>query len=526
MRASRTLLSPVHLALIAVILLGTLLQVWGLEGKSLWIDEEVTVYVVSRDDWGGVLQAVAALEGRPPLYYLLLHGWTLLLGDSDFSLRLLSVTFCVLSLALLFALGRTLGNEWWGLLATYLLVISPAYVLFGRMVRAYPLTVLAGLSSCLFFWWILHRPRLLYWLAYFVSSLLVLYTDYFVPSLLLAQNLFWLLNWRRYRPQLWRWVAAQLGLGLSLVFWLPMTVTQGRRIAGGPADLALGLKGLAVKTSYILYSLSMGETIFPWHPAAVAGLLLIAALFVLGVVVCARRRFRVALWLALLIVVPMLYNVFIISGWLFPNLSFITLGSRTLFIAPFFCLLVAAGVLRLRTRPSWLAAALVLITATRAFALWNHYADRQFLNPLYLVPTREMVQAVGADYQPGDVIVCDPSIPFDHYHRRLNYADTLLMVGTHRQLFVPGLGLEEIERYLRQTKPRRVWLINLERDRSTEENPLARVRATLEENYTLARATGYVEQDELYRELRERLMNRPGYRYKASVLLYARSQEG
>lgn len=56
-----------------------------------------------------VLRAVFLSDTSPPLYYLLLNGWTRLLGTSDAALRLFSVGCSVLALAMLWKLGREVG---------------------------------------------------------------------------------------------------------------------------------------------------------------------------------------------------------------------------------------------------------------------------------------------------------------------------------------------------------------------------------------------------------------------------------
>jgi 4-amino-4-deoxy-L-arabinose transferase-like glycosyltransferase len=507
-------------ALLAVILLGALLQMWGLEyNKNLWIDEESTAYVSSQESVSAVAQKVIEAESRPPLYFLLVHGWMALAGESDLSLRFLSVACCLLSLALIFTLGRALGGEWLGLLAAYLLAVSPSFVLYGRMVRYYSLILLLGLLSCLFAWWAWHRGRLIHWLAYFVFSALLLYADYLSTALLLAQNLFLLLNLRRYRPILGRWVATQAGIGLAFVPWLPIVFFHGGRF-GGVADLAHGL-GYLLKVAYFFFSFSMGETIFPWHPAAIVGGPLLVGLAFLGGVSWVKDRSPGRLWTIVMLLVPAGFAIFVLSGWLLPSFSFVTLGSRTLFALPFFQLLVAFGVLRLR-RARWMVAVLLLLTAARVFSLWNYYTDRQFHNPIYAVPIRELVRSIGDEYRAGDVIVCDPAVPFDYYHRREDYAETLFFIGGIRKLFTPGTQPEEIERYLREKEPPRVWIVSMERERTTDHNPMESLATVLAESYTLEGHTGYAEQDETYRRGKERLMKKSPYRYKVEVFLYVR----
>lgn len=58
---------------------------------------------------GRVIRAVLLSDTSPPLYYLLLNGWTRLFGTGDAALRLFSVLCGVLTLPLLWILGRQVG---------------------------------------------------------------------------------------------------------------------------------------------------------------------------------------------------------------------------------------------------------------------------------------------------------------------------------------------------------------------------------------------------------------------------------
>src|SRR5207237_245203 len=65
--------------------------------KALWLDESQSVAIAHSDLHG--LFAALRQDGAPPLYYLLLHGWTSVFGTGAFAVRALSGLFSVLSLA-------------------------------------------------------------------------------------------------------------------------------------------------------------------------------------------------------------------------------------------------------------------------------------------------------------------------------------------------------------------------------------------------------------------------------------------
>src|SRR6266436_5401073 len=58
-----------------------------------------------------VVRAVLLSDTSPPLYYLLLYGWTLLFGTSDLILRLFSIACSLACLPLLVAIARRTGGK-------------------------------------------------------------------------------------------------------------------------------------------------------------------------------------------------------------------------------------------------------------------------------------------------------------------------------------------------------------------------------------------------------------------------------
>jgi hypothetical protein len=89
-----------RLALGAIIAAGMLVRLWGVTG-SLWLDEFSTLWVVEAG-LRGVAARTLSFQGQSPLYYWLVAALTNVLGESELSLRLLSL---VASLLTAFACG-------------------------------------------------------------------------------------------------------------------------------------------------------------------------------------------------------------------------------------------------------------------------------------------------------------------------------------------------------------------------------------------------------------------------------------
>ena len=86
-----------------------------------------------------VVRAVLLSDTSPPLYYLLLYGWTLVFGTSDVALRLFSTTWSLACLPLLVDVARRIGGRDSVLPACILFALSPLAVYYSTEGRMYSL---------------------------------------------------------------------------------------------------------------------------------------------------------------------------------------------------------------------------------------------------------------------------------------------------------------------------------------------------------------------------------------------------
>ena len=84
------------------------LRLYNIDGNSLWLDEAYSAWFAKKS-LNYIWTVGPSFEVTPPLYLTLLHIW-ILLGDSETALRLLSVLISVLTVPLVYGLGRTIGG--------------------------------------------------------------------------------------------------------------------------------------------------------------------------------------------------------------------------------------------------------------------------------------------------------------------------------------------------------------------------------------------------------------------------------
>jgi len=134
--------TAVAIGVTVVIAAGVVLRFWTKSG--LWLDEALTVNIARLP----LHQIPGALkrDGAPPLFYVLLHFWMQLFGQSNLATRALSGIFGVLTLPVAWAAGRRLGGRAVGWTLVVLLASAPFAVYYATEARMYALVIL--LTGC------------------------------------------------------------------------------------------------------------------------------------------------------------------------------------------------------------------------------------------------------------------------------------------------------------------------------------------------------------------------------------------
>jgi len=398
--------------ILLLILLAFALRLYRLDYQSLRGDESFTIWF-SAHSWSWLLPNIANVEPNPPLYYFLLHYWMQALGQSEFATRLLSLLFGVLSVPVVYLLGKSLGQPAAGVLSAFLMAINPFQIWHAQDVRNYTIWPVLSMAALIFLLHALQEGKMRYWAGWLGMTLLSLYIHYYDLFMLLFQNLFFLIllstGWglrSSRRRLLLMWLVIQVVLAIMYVPWL---------LYGSSRLLFYTTRGesppLWAVFSRSLTTLSLGETVPAELAAVSAPFLLIALLIGLGYAL--RRERRLALFLILYIVVP---SVCI----------FIAAQVRPLFrarylsiIAPAYYLTFCYAVIALRDElPRWRMAPMVVGTVffvlSGAYSLYNYH-----FNPVYQKSPnwRALADYIETETGRDDVIVLNyPDTTFSYYY--------------------------------------------------------------------------------------------------------------
>lgn len=152
------------LVLGAIVLVGVIARLYRLGLDSFWLDEAASAWFSSRplaEQWG----LIPFYEPHPPLYYTLLWTWSQLFGTGEVALRSLSALASVLTLPVVYGIGRLAlpgkDGKVAGLLAALLLALFPTQIAYAQETRVYTLLTLTVAILLLSLLWLIARPQLL-----------------------------------------------------------------------------------------------------------------------------------------------------------------------------------------------------------------------------------------------------------------------------------------------------------------------------------------------------------------------------
>jgi mannosyltransferase len=215
---------------VATVAVGVVLRFWT--RSDLWLDEALTANIAGH----GLGDLVSLLEhdGAPPLFYVLLHGWTKVFGTSDLAIRSLSGVLGLVAVALCWPAAARLGGDsrtrrQWIAVATIVTVASSAYaVRYSTENRMYMLEMVLVLLGYLALWRALERPTLPALAGVAAVTAALLYTQYWSLYLVAVTGvcLAWV-AWRGEPRGAARRTLFAVAIGCcAFVPWLPTFLSQ------------------------------------------------------------------------------------------------------------------------------------------------------------------------------------------------------------------------------------------------------------------------------------------------------------
>ena len=200
---------------IVIFFVGLFLRIYSLGRYDFWYDEVGSITITKELGTKDITNYGYAYDY--PLFYLLLSFW-LRLGNSEFILRLLPSIFGILCIPAIYFVAKELFNSKVGLIAAFILAISPFHIYYSQELRSYTLVTFLALMAIYYLVRSLKENKISYWVGFIIFMIFGLYTHNVAVFLLIVVNIFFILFYKRYKPLLRRWLISQL---LIILFYLP-----------------------------------------------------------------------------------------------------------------------------------------------------------------------------------------------------------------------------------------------------------------------------------------------------------------
>lgn len=189
--------------------------------RSFWLDEAYSVMVRGAAD---PITAMTMEGPHPPLYFLTLHYWMELFGNSEVAVRLLSVLFGLGSVVAIYLLGRRLYDRRTGLLSAALLSVSTLSVQLSQTARMYSALLMFALLATYFYARLLDADTFGNRAGYVATGVLLVMTHVYGWFVVLAHAIHLAVHYLRERTHADAVRAAKMQalVGLGALPWLAL----------------------------------------------------------------------------------------------------------------------------------------------------------------------------------------------------------------------------------------------------------------------------------------------------------------
>ena len=232
--------------------------------RGFWGDEAWTA-VISRLSIPEIIQ-VTGQDFHPPLYYLFVHGFMQVFGESEW-IRILSTIFFILTLIPVYRLAKKLSNQTVAWVSTVLIAFSPILFIYAFEARSYAFLTLMSVLSTLCFWQAVSlaknrkKPTLKtikFWIIYAILGGFGVYTHYYMWFILASHGVYWLVVDRRQFKQVF---LSYLFIFLAQLPWIPTLLAQVKTVAG---DYWIGGMNKRTHAEYFM-RIAAGDIVTPWQ---------------------------------------------------------------------------------------------------------------------------------------------------------------------------------------------------------------------------------------------------------------------
>ncbi len=411
-----------ELILLIILILGLFLRIYDLGNESMWEDEVFSIRLANL----GFFQIVGetSQDVHPPLYYMILHYWINLFGNSEFSTRFLSVIFGFFAIFMIYKVGSLIFDREVGILGSLILGLSLFHIHYSQEARMYSLMSLLTLLSIYFFIKLLKERSLLVSIGYILSSILLMYTHNYGLFIIIAQNIYiftlFLLSREAYQLNFTRWILLQVILIVLFTPWINILIQQITRVHSGywiPVPPITKLIGPFItysgsKLLFLIFLILSSFSVLTYKKIGVRidwkDLFKSIENYRWNIRLSnVKGNYLLLVWLLTSIILP-----FVISGLFTPiYITRYTIGASLAFY-----LLVGKGIINLNNKSVKLLTICIIIIFS-SVSIWGYYTN------INKERWREVVNYIETNSKYGDLLLFNGSASrnvFDYYSKRID----------------------------------------------------------------------------------------------------------
>ena len=178
-----------NLLLLASVLFTITTRIYGLDHRELWGDE---IFSVNHSDPSRSLSELKGEVTNPPLYQIVLWGWTNLFGQSIWAVRSLSVLVGVLSMVAIYFLAMELFNRRVAVYTVFVNSVTCMHITMSQETRSYAMFFLFSIVSLYLLSMLIKREKVnkKIYLFYVLSNVCMINTHYYAYPLIFVQGVF------------------------------------------------------------------------------------------------------------------------------------------------------------------------------------------------------------------------------------------------------------------------------------------------------------------------------------------------
>jgi len=522
------------LVVIGVTILSTLLMLYQLDKKSLWVDELFTV-TNSQSGTFDIIIGIMRGDPHPPLQYLALHYFTQLTGNHGvFNSRLLFVLFGILSVIAFYPMIRYVLTREAALISLVLFGITPFLIMYSRMARYYSLVLFLSIVSFYFFFRIISHgkeQRMTDQILFILVSTLLLYT--YIPAVAVVAAQICVLiykQWEEHPDSFCRlivstcksWKLLIYSFVIVLLFfsvWITGMYFLHTSTTYGSLQVLNSFSQFIARFFVPFYVYSIGATVYPWTWYGLTGLVVCLGLFLYSIYHFYKRKdyTLLILFIVPLVIVNCILQVF--------NTSFIDIPQRGIFMLPFFIAIIGYAISKIKINLFKILIILIIILVS-GISLSNYYDNAEFIDPMYIVPAKEIVSDLQASTTPSDVIITQGSTSIGYYWTRgMNYSPTIPIYTIIQD--TPDI-LEKINAASMQegngNSTRYILLIENTDTHGefTKEWSLV-INSLVSHGYSQKVQVNYVPTDPTYRKMKEFVLKRLTFEYRFEEKIFSKT---